>query len=85
VSLAEANEIARREGFTHDTTIDLSARIEIGRPRDHAVALLMRSFGWLPVDGSYWSMLRGGHALQVCLKRGWITHLFSVWTRSMTD
>jgi SAM-dependent methyltransferase len=85
VSLAEANEIAQREGFSHDTTIDLSARIEIGRPRDHAVALLMRGFGWLPVDGSYWSMLRGGHALQVCLKRGWITHLFSVWTRSKTD
>jgi SAM-dependent methyltransferase len=81
VSLAEANAIARRAGFAPDTTIDLSARIEIDRPRDHAVALLMRGFGWLPVDASYWSMLRGGHALQVCLKRGWITHLFSVWTR----
>jgi ubiquinone/menaquinone biosynthesis C-methylase UbiE len=81
VSFVEANALARSAGFTHDTTIDLSSHIEIGRPRDYAVALLMRGFGWLPVNADYWSMLRGGDALQVCLKRGWITHLFSVWTR----
>ena len=81
VSFAEASDLARGAGFAHEETIDLSPHIEIGRPRDHAVALLMRGFGWLPVTGSYWSMLRGGHALQVCLKRGWLTHLFSVWRR----
>ncbi len=81
VSFAEADDVARGAGFAHQKTIDLSPHVEIGRPRDHAVALLMRAFGWLPVAGSYWSMLRGGHALQLCLRRGWITHLFSVWRR----
>ena len=81
VSFGEADDLARSACFTHQTTIDLSPHIEIGRPRDYAIALLMRGFGWLPVTSSYRAMLRGGHALQVCLRRGWITHLFSVWTR----
>lgn len=81
VSLTEADDLARSAGFSHEETRDLSRHIEIGRPRDRAVALLMRGFGRLPVAGSYWSMLRGGHALQVCLKRGWITHVFVVWKR----
>lgn len=78
---ADAIELARSVGFVHEETIDLSRHLEIGRPRDRAVALLMRGLGWLPVAGSYWSMLRGGHALQVCLKRGWIKYLFVVWKR----
>ena len=26
-------------------------------------------------------MLYGGHALQLCLKRGWVRHLFTVYRR----
>jgi hypothetical protein len=36
------------------------------------------------VNGSYWLMLYGGHALQLCLKRGWVRHLFTVWRREPT-
>lgn len=77
----EANQRAEAVGFAHVETLDLSPYLEIRRPRDHAIAVLMRSFGWLPINASYWSMLYGGHAVQVCIERGWIKHLFVVWQR----
>jgi SAM-dependent methyltransferase len=77
----EAQALAKRAGFSHRRTLDLSPYLEIRRPRDYLMALLIRSLGWLPIKGSYWSMLYGGHALQVCLERGWIKHLFVVWQK----
>lgn len=78
----EARGLARTAGFTHVETLDLSPYLEIRRPRDYLVGGLMRCLGWLPVKDSYWSMLYGGHAAQICLKRGWIKHLFMVWQRT---
>ncbi len=77
----DADDLARSAGFSREETIDLTSCLELGRPRDRAIALLMRCFGGLAPRGSYWSMLRGGDALQTCLKRGWITHLFVAWKR----
>jgi ubiquinone/menaquinone biosynthesis C-methylase UbiE len=77
----EASALARAAGFSHVETIDLSAYLEIDRIRDYAAGILMRCFGWLPVKSNYWSMLYGGHALQLAIKRGWIQHLFVVWKR----
>jgi hypothetical protein len=71
-------------GFSHVETLDMTPFLEIRRPRDYAAGVLMRCFGWLPVNGSYWLMLYGGHALQLCLKRGWVRHLFTVWRREPT-
>jgi SAM-dependent methyltransferase len=82
ISEAETHELGRRHGFEPVETLDLTAFLEISRPRDYAMGALMRCFGWLPIDGSYWSMLYGGHALQVALKRGWIRHLVLVLQRS---
>jgi ubiquinone/menaquinone biosynthesis C-methylase UbiE len=77
----EASELATAAGFSHVETLDLSAYLEIRRPRDYAMGALMRCFGWLPIESSYWSMLYGGHAVQLCLERGWIKHLLMVWPR----
>ena len=77
----EASELAANAGFTHVETLDLTPHLEIRRPRDYAAGVLMRGLGWLKVSNNYWLMLYGGHALQVCLKRGWIKHLFVVWRR----
>lgn len=77
----EAQALAARAGFTHAATEDLTPYLELGRPRDLAVGALMRALGWLPPLNQYWLMLYGGHALQVCLKRGWIQHSFMVWKR----
>jgi SAM-dependent methyltransferase len=77
----EAHTLARAAGFSPVETIDLSAYLEIDRIRDYAAGALMRCLGWMPVKNSYWSMLYGGHALQLAIKRGWIQHLFVVWRR----
>jgi SAM-dependent methyltransferase len=77
----EARERAKRAGFSHVETIDLTPYLEIRRPRDYAIGALMRAFGWLPIENNYWLMLYGGHAAQICLKRGWLKHAFVVWRR----
>jgi cyclopropane fatty-acyl-phospholipid synthase-like methyltransferase len=81
LSATRADALARAAGFRRLESLDLGAYLELGRPRDRAMALLMRAFGWLPVKGQYWSMLYGGHALQVCLRRGWLEHRFVTWER----
>ena len=78
----ELAALAAEHGFAHVESIDLSAYLELGRPRDHVVGALMRVFGWLPIRGSYWSMLYGGHALQVALQRDYLKYLFTVWRRT---
>jgi cyclopropane fatty-acyl-phospholipid synthase-like methyltransferase len=81
IAESEATTLAEGVGFKHRETLDMGPFLEIRRPRDYAMAALMRCFGWLPVKGSYWSMLYGGHALQLSLERGWIKHLVLVWQR----
>jgi cyclopropane fatty-acyl-phospholipid synthase-like methyltransferase len=78
----EATKLAESAGFRHVETRDLTAHIEMSRPRDYLIGALMRSLGWLPMQGHYWGMLSGGHAAQICLKHGWMKHLFLVWQRS---
>ncbi|MEY4543928.1 MAG: hypothetical protein RL685_123 [Pseudomonadota bacterium] len=78
----DAHELARQAGFEPVETLDLTPFLEIRRPRDYAMGALMRCLGWLPISGSYWSMLYGGHALQLALKRGWIQHLVVTWRRT---
>jgi SAM-dependent methyltransferase len=78
---AQVNARAQDAGFSLEETLDLTSCLELGRPRDWWIALMARGFGWLPIRSPYWSMLRGGDALQVCLKRGWVQHLFMVWRR----
>lgn len=81
LDFSELESLARDHGFEHQETIDLSRFQEMNRPRDYAIGALMRSFGWLPIKDSYWSMLYGGHALQVAHKRGFLRYLFSVWRK----
>ncbi len=82
MSLAQADERARQAGFSREEALDLTPYLELGRPRDWAIALLVRGLGWLPIPGSYWSMLSGGDAAQACLKRGWVKYQFVVWRRN---
>lgn len=81
LSGVEAQPLASAAGLRHVETVDLTPHLEIRRPRDYAMGALMRCFGWLPIQSSYWSMLYGGHALQIGLKRGWIKHELRVWEK----
>lgn len=64
--------MARRAGFEHESTTDLTPYLELGRPRDRAIALVVALVGWLPPVARRFDDLVGGSALQQCLTNGWI-------------
>lgn len=82
ISELEVKRLASAAGFRPGPTRDFSPFLELGRPRDIAIAALIRCFGWLPWKSTYFRMLYGGHALQLSLKRGWIKYLMLVLERA---
>jgi tocopherol O-methyltransferase len=79
----ELQAIARTGGFTHEVTTDLSPYLELNRPRDRAISLLMALVAWVPVHWSRFDHLLGGDALQQCLERGWIGYDCAVFRRTV--
>ena len=73
--------LARDAGFEHESTTDLTPYLEIGRPRDHAIALLLTLIGWVPLLTRRIDYLQGGSALQMCLGKGWIGYDLAVFRR----
>jgi cyclopropane fatty-acyl-phospholipid synthase-like methyltransferase len=74
--------LARAAGFTGEGTTDLTPYLELGRPRDHAAALLSALVGWLPLERTRLGHLVGGSALQTSLANRWITYEFAVFRRA---
>jgi cyclopropane fatty-acyl-phospholipid synthase-like methyltransferase len=68
----ELRSLARAAGFEHESTVELSRHLEIGRTRDRAISALVTLAGWLPLERTPLGHLVGGSALQTCLARGWI-------------
>jgi SAM-dependent methyltransferase len=66
--------LARRHGFVPDTTVDLSAYLELGRARDRMLKALLPLLGLLPISASRLDYLAGGSALQDCLEQGWLSY-----------
>jgi len=82
IDRGELQAIARAVGFTHESTTDFSPYLELNRPRDRAIRLLIALAGWAPVHWSRFGHLTGGNALQQCLERGWIGYDFAVFRRA---
>jgi hypothetical protein len=82
VSLDRAVESAARHGFVEVRRMDLTSKLELDRPRDLFIRALVSLGRLLPIRGSYWDNLRGGNALQLCLKAGLIGYWFIVLERS---
>jgi SAM-dependent methyltransferase len=68
----ELTVMAENAGFDHEGTTDLTRYLELGRPRDRAIDLLVALVGWIPACARRFDHLVGGNALQTCLKKGWI-------------
>ncbi len=62
--------------------IDLTPYLELGRPRDHLIRAMLALGRHLPIRSPYWDSLRGGDALQQCLKRQIVSYRFLVFERS---
>jgi cyclopropane fatty-acyl-phospholipid synthase-like methyltransferase len=81
IDRSELQTLAREAGFEHDSTVDLSSYLELNRPRDRAIEVLISLTGWVPVLWSRLDHLVGGSALQQCLGRGWIGYDLAVFRR----
>lgn len=66
--------LAGNHGLVHDSTVDLSAYLELGRPRDRAVKALLPLLNLLPLAAGRFDYLSGGSALQECLAQGWVAY-----------
>ncbi|HHO50409.1 MAG TPA: class I SAM-dependent methyltransferase [Deltaproteobacteria bacterium] len=72
---------AEQAGLTCVGDQDLTPWLRLWRWRDRAVAVAVVGLGWLPIPHPYWASLTGGHALQVCLSRGWLTYRMVLFER----
>jgi cyclopropane fatty-acyl-phospholipid synthase-like methyltransferase len=70
VTVREAEQLARRAGFELEEDVNLTTRLELARPRDRAIALLVAVGRHLPFQGFRFRSLLGGNALQVGLRSG---------------
>jgi SAM-dependent methyltransferase len=78
---AELRRLAGDEGLFHESTVDLSRHVDIGRPRDRIMATLAGPLERLPWRWPRLDPWLGGNALQQCLRRGWIGYDFVVFRR----
>ena len=85
VSAAEASELAARAGFLLEKNVDLSARLELGRPRDLAIALFVALARPFRPSGQWFRSLLGGSALQRALGSGLIEFRCLVFRRKAAD
>lgn len=80
---AETVNLALQAGLSHVETLDFSADLELGRPRDLAIGALVSLAGRSLTRSRYYRMLYGGHALQHALERGWVRYLMLVFRRDV--
>ncbi|MGE0394879.1 MAG: methyltransferase domain-containing protein, partial [Vicinamibacterales bacterium] len=84
-SLVTAPELQQRAGsagFAHISTVDLTPWLQLGRPRDVVIDLLLPLVAWLPLEHTRLGHLDGGRALQRALKRGWLGYDLTVFRRN---
>jgi cyclopropane fatty-acyl-phospholipid synthase-like methyltransferase len=71
--------MARDAGFEHESTADLTPMLDLGRARDHAIAIAVALLKRLPFAGDRYDYVIGGDALQRCLAKGWIRYELNVF------
>lgn len=77
----ELDGYANAAGFTRTETLDLTPHLQLGRPRDVLIDLLLPLVAWLPLEHTRLGHLDGGRALQRGLKRGWIGYDLTFFTK----
>lgn len=75
LTAADMRSLAEKHGFSLVHAEDLSSYLELNRPRDIGIRILLGLLGWLPIDSPFWDNLRGGDALQRLLLSGDIRYL----------
>jgi SAM-dependent methyltransferase len=82
ITPARANELAALAGFEPTGNDNLTPRLELDRPRDRAIRVLVAVGRHLPLNGYRFRALLGGDALQRALKSGLIEFRCLGWRRT---
>ena len=82
VSVAEARDLAASAGFQLREDRDLTPALELRRPRDRALSLLVAFGRHLPIPGYRWRSWVGGNALQMALVRRLIEYRYLVFEKT---
>jgi SAM-dependent methyltransferase len=77
--------IAREEGFHLISHQNLTPYLRIGRPRDRAIALLVRLLGRRMERTAYFRALAGGDAKQQCYREGLLRYLFLIFENQSAE
>ena len=76
LSVQQARELAAGSGLTLVRELDLTAFLELRRPRDRWISLLVGTGRVFGPAGPYWQSLVGGNALQWALLHGLLSYRF---------
>ena len=82
ITVAAAEDLARHAGFRLRENRDLTSALELRRPRDRALSLLVALGRHLPIKGQRWRSWVGGNALQLALVRRLLEFRYLVFERS---
>ncbi len=77
----QINKYASQAGFKKVESQNLTPYLELNRPRDYIISLLIKILGKVSLKNQYLQMLYGGNALQKCLSKHWINHELIVWQK----
>ncbi|MGH1345292.1 MAG: SAM-dependent methyltransferase [Nannocystales bacterium] len=81
LSPSTAVALAGEHGFDLVQDDDLTADVELRRPRDRAITALVRLGRHIPTRNPWWLNMLGGNALQMALQRRLFTYRLLVWTK----
>ncbi len=82
VTVEDAAVTAGASGFSLSRALDLTTHLELRRPRDLVVSMLVLIARQLKLrGGDYWSSLTGGNALQLALRSGALGYQYLVFKR----
>ena len=80
-SVATLTQRAHQEGLELVEDRDLTPWVPVFRWRERWIGWWVTGLSWAPIRHPYWGSLVGGHALQTCLSRGWVTYRRLVFRR----
>lgn len=84
VTADSACETARSAGFKLIEVLDLTGFLELRRPRDIVIGILVSTGKYLGYrGGDYWSSLTGGNALKLATRSGAVSYLYLVFERNI--
>jgi SAM-dependent methyltransferase len=79
ITVEQARQLAGSSGLELIQDVDLTPHLELGRPRDRCIRLLLAALRPLRLRGEYWRSLLGGNALQLALAGGVLQYRYLVF------